>query len=130
MDVCFLAKKRVERATIKGASSAAVYSGSYILAYSYDQKGNTFFHAQDSRTGWAKYEIAKASVRLVRLQNRPDCCCKFTQTSVFYLSSSRLTHDRSSEIDHISLQNSFNQQSDCIRLLCSFARGNSGNSVE
>ena len=72
----FSADKRVVKLPVKDATSSNIWSNSYLLAYSYDENAKTFFHAKDAKIGWAKYHIKKAFVRLVRLQNRPDCCCK------------------------------------------------------
>ena len=87
----FSADKRVVKLPVKSATSSTVYSNGYLLEFSYDEKANTFFHAKDNKMGWAKYEIKKSYVRVVRLQNRPDCCRKCTQcdfcwnlTQVFY----------------------------------------------
>ena len=46
------------------------------ISNSYDSKAQTFFLSNDSKHGWAQYEISEAVVKTVRIQNRPDCCGK------------------------------------------------------
>ena len=72
-----LADKSISKVPIEDAESAEVYSNSYTLPKSYDENDGTLFITKDAKTGWAKYRIKKtSSIRLVRLQNRPDCCGK------------------------------------------------------
>ena len=67
----------LKKAKIADAESSETYSDDFVLENSMDQDDKTFFHAKDPKKGWVRYSIDKAKVRLVKLQNRPDCCCKF-----------------------------------------------------
>ena len=65
-----------EAITTETATPEEPKPNEYDVTTSYDGNATSFFTSNDTTGGWAEYEIQWAHVRIVRLQNRADCCRK------------------------------------------------------
>ena len=72
----FPAKQELKKVDVDEATSSKARSKKNSVKGAIDGDEDTFFHAKHKKRGWAKFKVPKGNVKVVRLQNRKDCCCK------------------------------------------------------